>query len=142
MLILEPLTADHGIVVHRGLVLCSYICCALVIASFAMFARDQLSGASKHQVAQIASGTPTTPGEAPASGHHGAVRRFIDNASNALTSPFRGVFQSGSQWAKRIFALVCAMLVYGLGLGYLARYSQGVSSAGSGDPHRWRVVSR
>ena len=127
MLIVEALTADHGIVIHRGLVLCSYICCALVIASFGLFARDQLSGASKHQAAQIASGTPTTPGEAPSSGHHGAVRRFIDNASNALTSPFRGVFQSSSQWAKRIFALVCAILLYGLCLGYLARYSRGVA---------------
>ena len=140
MLILEPLTADQGIVVHRGLVLCSYICCGLVIASFVLFAGDQLSGASKHQVAQIASGTPTTPGEAPSRGHHGAVRRFIDNASNALTSPFRGVFRSSSQWAKRIFALVCAILVYGLGLGYLARYSQGV--AGREGPHGSRVLSR
>jgi hypothetical protein len=139
---LEALTADQGIVVHRGLVLCSYICCGLVIASFALFARDQLSGASKHQAAQIASGTPTTPGEAPSNGHHTAVRRFIDNASNALTSPFRGVFQSSSEWAKRIFALVCAILVYGLGLGYLARYSQGISSAGDEDPHRWRVLPR
>jgi hypothetical protein len=44
-------------VVHRGIVLCSYVCCALVIASF---------------------------------------------------------------------ALACALLIYGLGLGYLARYSRGV----------------
>jgi hypothetical protein len=136
---LEALTVDRGRVVHRGLVLCSYICCGLVIASFALFARDQLSGASKHQVAEIASGAPTRTGEGPSSGHHDGVRRFIDNASNALTSPFRGVFQSSSQWAKRIFELVCAILVYGLGLGYLARYSQGISGRHE-DPHRWRVA--
>ena len=96
-----------------------------------MFARDQLSGASKHQVAQITSGVPTSPGVTPVDQRHGAVRQFIDNASNALTSPLRSVFQSSSQWAKRIFALVCAILLYGVGLGYLARYSQGVGSAGS-----------
>ena len=122
--------------VSRGLVLCSYICCALVIASFALFARDQLSGASKHQVAQIASGTPTSPSVTPTGPHHDGARRFIDNASNALTSPFRSVFQSSSQWGKRLFALICAILVYGIGLGYLARYARGVGSPGR------RAVSR
>jgi hypothetical protein len=112
------------------LVLVSFVCCALVIASFAMFARDQLSGASKHQVAQIASGAPTNPGVTSASAHHGAVGHFIDDASNALTSPFRGVFRSTSEWADRIFALVCAFVVYGIGLGYLARYARGVASPG------------
>ena len=107
--------------------LCSYICCALVIASFAMFARDQISGASKHQVAQIASGTPTSPGVTPVAHRPGEVRRVIDETARALTSPFRSVFQSSSQWAEQIFALVCAIVVYGVGLGYLARYTSGVS---------------
>jgi len=97
-----------------------------------MFARDQLSGASKHQVAQIASGVTTSPGVTPPSTHHGSVRTFVDNASNTLTSPFRSVFQGSSQWAKRLFALVCALLVYGVGIGYLARYARGVSSVGGG----------
>jgi hypothetical protein len=127
---LEPRAADHQRMVSRGLVLCSYICCGLVIASFAMFARDQLSSASKHQVAQITPGSPASPGLTTAVPHHAGVRRFVDNASNALTSPFRSVFQSGSQWAKRLFAFVCAILVYGIGLGYLARYARGVSSVG------------
>lgn len=133
---LDAHSADVLGVIHRGLVLCSYTCCALVIASFGMFARDQFSGASKHQVAQIASGTPTSPGVTPASPHHGAVRRFIDNASNALTSPFGSIFQSSSEWARKIFALVCAILVYGIGLGYLARYARGVSSTGAVVAHR------
>ena len=121
---------DEETVVNRGFVLCSYLCCALVLASFAMFAGDQISGASKRQVAQLA-GSPATAAAAPASTHHAAVRRFIDNASNALTSPFRSVLNTRSQWAVRLFALFCAILVYGLGLGYLARVVQGVSSTGS-----------
>lgn len=124
---LEALAADHGSVLGRGLVICAYVCCAFVIASFGLFARDQLSGASKHQAAQIAAGTPTSPGVTTTRSRPGAVRRFIDNAARALTSPFRAVFQSSSLWANRIFAVVCAVLVYGLGLGYLARYSRGLS---------------
>jgi len=127
---LKPDPADGGGVLHRGLVLCSYVCCALVIASFAMFARDQLSGASKHQVAQITSGATAGQGVTSADAHHGAVRRFIDDSASALTSPFRSIFQSSSEWADRIFALVCSILVYGLGLGYLGRYARGVSSSG------------
>ena len=131
---LKPHAADSHSVISRGLVLCSYACCALVFASFAMFARDQISGASKHQVAQITSGASAGQGVTASGAHHTAVRRFIDNASNALTSPFRSVFRSGSQWAKRLFTLFCAMLLYGLGLGYLARYARGVSSVSSGAP--------
>ena len=125
---LNACPADAEPVVSRGIVVCSYVCCALVVASFAMFARDQVSGASKHQVSQIVSGG--APAGTAASSHHGAARRFIDNASNALTSPFRSVLQSSSQWAKRLFALFGALLVYGVGLGYLARYARGVSSPG------------
>jgi hypothetical protein len=129
---LEAQPAENKSMVSRGLVMCSYICCALVIASFALFANDQLSGASKHQLAQIASGTPTSPGATPSAPRHDGARRFIDNASNALTSPFRLVFHSSSQWAKRLFVLICAILLYGLGLGYLARYARGVSSVRGG----------
>ena len=110
-----------------------------MFASFAMFAHDQIAGASKHQVTEVAAGPPASPGGAASSTattsggataadpHPGAVRRFIDDASNTLTSPFRSVFRSSSQWAARVFALVCALLIYGLGLGYLARYASGVA---------------
>jgi hypothetical protein len=124
---LEAPAADQLTVIHRGLHLVSFLCCALVLASFAMFAFDQVSGASEHQVAQIASGAPTSPGVTPRSTHHSSLRRFIDNAAHALTSPFRSILQTSSEWAKEIFETVCAILVYGLGLGYLTRYSRGFS---------------
>jgi DNA-binding transcriptional LysR family regulator len=117
---------DTDPVVHRGLVLTAFVCCALVSLSFVMFARDQLAGASKHQQSQLAAGTPTTPGTVASSDHHGQPRRFIDGAAHALTSPFRSLFSTNSAWALNIFATVCALILYGVGLGYLARFARGL----------------
>src|SRR5438270_4241544 len=118
-----------GTVLHRGLVLTAFVCCALVSLSFVMFARDQLAGASEHQQSQLVAGTPTTPGTVASSKQHGQPRRFIDGAAHALTSPFRSVFSTDSQWALNIFATVCALLLYGVGLGYLARFARGLPGA-------------
>jgi hypothetical protein len=118
--------ADADNVIRGALGLCRYICCGLVIASFALFTADQLGGASRHQVAEITAGSPTrSASRTAADSHPGQPRRFIDGASRALTTPFRSVISSGSQWVQRGFALICALLLYGLGLGYLLRYSQG-----------------
>jgi hypothetical protein len=101
-----------------------------VIASFAMFVTDQAGGASRHQVAEIAGGATTrTATSTVTDTHPGQPRAFIDGAAKALTAPFRAVLHSGSQWAQRGFATVCALLLYGLGLGYLARFSQGSASS-------------
>jgi hypothetical protein len=108
--------------VHRFLATCSFVCCTLVIASFAFFAVDQVSGASSHQVAQIA-GSAT-----PANGHvhHGAFRRFVDGAARDLTYPVHSLAQSSSQWANQILLVVLGLAIYGVGLGYLGRYSSGL----------------
>jgi hypothetical protein len=113
--------------VYRGLALISTVCCALVLASFGLFALDQLSGASKNQQNQIASGVPTKPGVAQSSNQHSQPRRFIDSAAKVLTSPFRSVVQSNNDWVQHAVPLFFALLVYGIGLGYLARYSRGMS---------------
>jgi hypothetical protein len=119
-------TADSGHVIRGVLGLTRLICCGLVIVSFALFAIDQAGGASRHQVAELSAGTMARPA-APSVNDAGAgqPRRFIDGAAKALTAPFRAIFNSGSQWAQRGFATLLALLVYGVGLGYLARYSQG-----------------
>jgi predicted PurR-regulated permease PerM len=109
-------------VVYRALVLCALICCTLVSLSFALFAIDQASTATQQQVAQLSSGTTPPPAAAPAK--RGQPRRFIDGAARTLTSPFRSLLSSSSQWTVEIFSTLVALLVYGLGLGYLARYSR------------------
>ena len=111
--------------VRRVLITCAYVCCGLVLGSFALFAIDQASGATKHQVAEIGSPSPTAPTQTQINDRH-QPRKFIDGASTVLTSPFHSLIPNNSEWAQRIFELVCALTVYGLGLGYLARYAQGL----------------
>jgi hypothetical protein len=116
-------------VIHRALVLISLACCALVVASFAWFARDQVAGASAHQQNEIASiGPHAKPVSAPVTNDRAQPRRFIDNAAKALTSPFSSIVQSDSQWVLHGVPTLLALLAYGVGLGYLARYSRGLAS--------------
>jgi hypothetical protein len=97
----------------------SKVMCLIVIASFAIFAVNQTGSASAHQ--QEALGGPAVATKAHPS-HENALHRVIDEAAEALTSPFSGITAgSTSQWAIRGVGTILALLVYGLGLGYLAR---------------------
>jgi hypothetical protein len=108
--------------VHRFLVTVSFVCCALIIASFAFFAVDQVSGASSQQVAELSS--PVT--SAPKQSHHGALRRFVDDAASDLVYPFHSLARTSSEWGNELLLLVLGLTVYGVGVGYLARYSSGM----------------
>jgi hypothetical protein len=113
----------------RLLRLASVAICLIVIASFGLFAINETKSASGRQQAQLASEAPgATTGTRAASGagtsapkHESAVHEAIDEASGKLTSPFSGALSSSSEWAKRSAELLLALLVYGFGLGYLAR---------------------
>jgi hypothetical protein len=111
-------------VIHRALVLTAYICCGLVIASFALFARDQMAGASKQQQTELVAGsdTPSNPHAVPVVHHHAQPRRFIDGAASTLTAPFRSFMHSDSAWSQELEGTLLALIVYGVGLGFLARY--------------------
>ncbi len=108
--------------VQRVLGIVSFVCCALIIASFAFFAVDQMSGASQQQAAETA-GTPIPAKSNP---DRKQPRKFIDAASKALTSPFSSVVSSGSKWADHLILLVCGLTLYGVALGYLRRYTAGL----------------
>ena len=122
-----PQAADSLRVINRLLIYTSLVCCALVIASFGLFARDQVAGASKHQQSELAAGLPpTAAGAAQASTGHHQPRRFIDGAASALEAPFRSIVSTHSEWVQHIFQALFALLIYGLGLGFLARFSRGL----------------
>ena len=87
-----------------------------------MFVYSETSGASNRQLAELA-GQPSTPA-APASPDHAQPRRFVDGAARALTSPFRSLVHSSSLWALELAGVLGALLVYGFGLGFLARYAR------------------
>jgi hypothetical protein len=112
--------------------LASIVICLIVGASFLTFAADQTKSASTEQQEELGSlpagsnGKPTKSGptesQPVAKKHENGFHKALDEASSKLTSPFAGVVSaSAGEWATRGFRLVCALLVYGFGLGYLAR---------------------
>jgi len=110
----------------------SIVCCLIVVASFAMFVVDQTSHASNHQKNEV-TGTGEAPaGQRPSSvtsegsetgtkpAEQGTVHRFIDEASEKLTSPFSGLTSgSHSQWVVEIVETLLALLLYGVLLRFL-----------------------
>ena len=119
-------TADKRLVVHRVLITVAWVCCGLVIASFTLFVRDQLKSGSNHQVQLLAA--PGTP--APVAPAHvpGQPRRFIDGAAHDLTSPFDSVVSSTSPWVNHLIPDAIALLIYGGGIGFAARYTRGLAT--------------
>ena len=108
--------------------LASIVICLIVVASFAIFAVDQTRGASSHQQEAVANSTPATAGtgaaraSATSSGHESALHSAVDEVSNRLTSPFAGITAgSSSEWVVHGANLLLALLIYGFGLGFLAR---------------------
>jgi hypothetical protein len=108
----------------------SMLICMIVIASFVVFAVVQTKTASAHQQEELkgapitrtsTNGRPVTPpGQAP--GPKGTVHKTLDEVSETFTSPFAGVVSgSDSEWTTEGVKLILALLVYGFGLGYLAR---------------------
>jgi hypothetical protein len=112
--------ADARRVISRALRTCSFICCALVVASFGLFSISQASGASKQQVATLSSTVPAAVAAHPP----GQPKRFIDGSARVLTSPFRSFLPASSEWATEIIGTLCALVPYGFGLGYLARWAR------------------
>ena len=95
----------------------SRILCLIVVVSFAFFAVGQTSTASIHQQKKLAETAMVSQPE-----HRGAAHKAIDEASSALTSPFSEITSgSSSQWVIRGVGTAMALLVYGIGLGYVAR---------------------
>lgn len=109
---------------YRALRLLSVACCALVVISFVMFAEGRLSSASRHQQAELAPGAMSAPAASPPTHQRGQPGRFIDGAANELTAPFRTIVESANQWVQHGLETVFALAVYGVGLGFLARYSR------------------
>ena len=112
--------------------LASVVICLIVVAAFTIFAVDQARGASRHQQEALAKGTPSnTNGEVQgksgsSSAKQGGVHKAVDQASNSLTSPFSGITAgSKSAWTIHGVNLLLALVIYGFGLGFLARALQG-----------------
>jgi hypothetical protein len=109
--------------------LASIVICLVVVASFTLFAVNQTSSASTHQQQELKEGAPVPTGQSAATTgaasthpHQSSLRKSVDDVSNALTSPFSAVTAgSSSQWLIHGVNLLLVLVVYGFGLGFLAR---------------------
>ncbi len=123
-LMLARFPADAEDVVSRGIWIVSVAASLFVLASFVLFATDEFSGASKHTQAVVVDqgfNVPQVVTKKPAQ-----PRRFIDEVASKLRSPFDAVAETAkSAWVRETVPTLLALLVYGFGLGYLARYSAG-----------------
>ncbi len=107
--------------------LASRVICLIVIAWFVVFVVDQTSAASTHQQNEVTGSVVPAPDKSARSmaKHESTLRRTLDETSNVLTSPFAGVVSgSHSEWTIHIVKTVLALLVYGFGLAFLARFLQ------------------
>jgi hypothetical protein len=121
-------------VLERPIRLISIVACVIVTMSFALFVVDQSRSASNVSATEIAqSGPPVAPG-APAKPvtrptHRTAAERarhVVDRASHSLVSPVAWVVpRHANEWVTRGVPWLLAMLLYGFGLGYLARFARG-----------------
>ena len=114
--------------------LASIVLSLLVVAGFGLFAVDEVRGASDATRAELASGRtpspidPTPAEETLREQAHGGLREAIDDANDVLLAPFATLTDdAGSEWAQRGAPALLGLLVFGFGLGYLARYARGGS---------------
>ncbi|HEY2181227.1 MAG TPA: hypothetical protein VGH09_06105 [Solirubrobacteraceae bacterium] len=112
----------------RVLKLASLALCLVVIASFALFAINRTSDASAHQQQEVNGETTGGAGEPSSAiapdngGRKGSARRTIDEVAEAVESPFAAITEgSSSEWLIHSVQLAIALVVYGFGLGYIAR---------------------
>jgi hypothetical protein len=110
----------------RILRLASVVICLIAAASFATFALDQSGDASDHQQAKVSEASSTGNQHPTAAKPEGGLRETLDKAFSTLSSPFSGITSgSTSEWTIHIVDTLLVLLVYGFGLGFLARLLPG-----------------
>lgn len=103
----------------------SRVACLVVLASFVLFVVEQ-AGSASSSAQNAVLGTNNGPA-APAPGSRkktpkSALHKTIDEAAERLTSPFSGVTAGDTnQWVVRGVGTLLALVVYGIGVGYLTR---------------------
>jgi hypothetical protein len=103
-----------------------------VLVSFALFAVDETRDASDRTAAAVAGldatrrASPDSREERARERAHGDVREAIDDANDVLVAPFAWAVPDGAgSWVARGLPALMALVVFGLGLPFLARWAQG-----------------
>lgn len=108
--------------------------CLIAVGWFVGFAVEQSKNASAHQQAELNGAgpqQPATPSSASAQtaktgassqAKKSGLREAVDKAFKTISSPFSGLTSGlSSAWTLHIVDTLLALLIYGFGLGYLAR---------------------
>jgi hypothetical protein len=119
-------------VIERALRFAAVVCSLLVIVGWGWFAIDETSAASQQSQAEIAgqtaarSASPDPDQERDREKVNSKFHEFVDDANDILLRPFSPIAQdSASKWVRRTVPALFALLVYGFGLGVLARVAAG-----------------
>jgi hypothetical protein len=102
-----------------------------VLFGFAFFATDELDRGSKTQQQALAQELGNAPDELPPIARtsadeeareeaHSSFREVIDDVNDVLLGPFVNVIDSNDAWVSRGVPTLMALLLYGVGLGFLA----------------------
>jgi hypothetical protein len=112
----------------------SAIASLIVIVSFGLFALDETRAASERSAAETAglqavrTADPSPRQERARERAHSDARELIDDANDVLLAPFAWAApDAGGTWAQRGIPALLALVVYGLGLSFLARWASGIA---------------
>jgi hypothetical protein len=125
-------------VISSLLKIVSLVAVAALLISFGAFVADQAGDSSKQTVAKLADAgaaaqpVPVTdetlnepnPGprvERQREQAHPGWREVVDDANDVLVSPFSSLAGDSSLWAQRLVTGLLALLVFGVGIGFLGR---------------------
>jgi len=99
---------------------CAIAATVVIGVGFVLFALDELDSASDRQRSVLTD--PDRTQERIRETEHSRARELVDDANDVLLKPFADVVRSGDPWVVRGVPTLLGLLVYGVGLGFLARY--------------------
>lgn len=112
---------------------------AIVLLGFAFFAVDEMDRGSQTQQQALENGSagrpaddelnanadspvaPTPAEESLRERRNSSFRELVDDANDVLLAPFADLIDSDNAWVSHAIPTILALLLYGLGLGMLAR---------------------
>jgi hypothetical protein len=118
-------------VLARPIRIAAIVASVFVVLGWGLFALDQARGASNESVAGIAGdpatfSDPSPDQERAREAAHSKPREFVDDVNDVLLAPFAGLTDSSSsKWVRRTIPALLALLVYGFGGGFIARFAAG-----------------
>jgi hypothetical protein len=112
--------------------LLAIFCSVSVLLGWGLFALDEVRAASTQSASEVAgrrathAADPSPRQERDRERAHGGVREAIDDVNDVLLAPFAGIgSDDADRWSRRTVPMLLALLVYGFGLGFLARFTRG-----------------